>query len=88
MAHSVYTTHHIHTRWVAFAIAVVLVMASVVWVVAFFGERLAFGVDRDRSQIAPPSSNSVPAVEYPWPDWTQSIRPIGITDLPGRLGGK
>ncbi len=39
MAHSMYTTHHIHTRWVAFAIAVVLVMASVVWVVAFFGER-------------------------------------------------
>ena len=35
MAHGMYTTHHIPTRWVAFAIAVVLVMASVVWVVAF-----------------------------------------------------
>ena len=88
MAHSLYTTHHIQTRWVAFAIAVVLVMASVVWVVAFFGERPAFGVDRDRSQIVPPSWNSVPAVEYPWPAGTPPSRPIGITDLPGRLGGK
>ena len=89
MAHSLYTTHHIQRRyWTAFAIAMVLAMASVVWVVMVFGEQPTFGVDWDRSQMAPPSSNSVPAAEYPWPDWTQSSRPLGITDLPGRLGGK
>jgi hypothetical protein len=89
MAHSLYTTHHIQRRyWAAFAIAVVLVMASVVWVLMAFGERPTFGVDWDRSQMGPPSSKSVPAAEYPWSDWMQSSRPIGITDLPGRLGGK
>jgi hypothetical protein len=41
MAHTLYTTHHIHRRyWVAFAIPVVLVMASIVWVMMVFGERL------------------------------------------------
>ena len=89
MAHGLYTTHHIQRRhWVAFAIAVVLAMASVVWVVMVFSEQPTFGVDWDRSQMAPPSSDSVPAAEYPWPDWIQSSRPIGITDLPGHLGGK
>ena len=89
MAHSLHTTHHIQRRyWVAFAIAVVLVMASVVWVLMVFGEQSTFGVNWDRSQMAPPSLNSVPAAEYPRPDWIQSSRPIGIADLPGRLGGK
>ena len=77
MAHSLYTTHHIQGRnWVAYAIPVVLVMASIFWVVTVFGERPTFGVDWDRSQMAPPSSNSVPS------------GPTGIGDLPGRLGGE
>jgi hypothetical protein len=89
MAHSFYATHHIPRRyWSVFAIAVVLAMASVVWVVIFIGARPTFGVDWDRSQITAPSADSAPAAEYPWPDWTQSSRPIGITDLPGALGGK
>lgn len=89
MAHSLYTTHHEQGRyWVTFAIPVVLVMASIVWVVMVFGERPTFGVDWGRSQMAPPASNSVPAAEYPWCDWIRLSTPIGITDLPGGLGGK
>jgi hypothetical protein len=88
MAHTLYTTHHIQRRyWAAFAIPVVLVMASILWVVMVFGERPTFGVNWDRSQMAPPSSNSVPAAEYPWCDWIRSSRPLGITDLGGHLGG-
>ena len=76
MARSLYTTHHIPRRYrVALAIPVVLVMASIVWVVMVFGQCPTFSVNWDRSQMAPPSSNSVPS------------RPIGIVDLPGRLGG-
>jgi hypothetical protein len=72
MAHILYTTHHIQGRYrVAFAIPVALVMASIVWVVTVLGERPTFGVDWDRSQMAPPASNSVPAAEYPWSDWCQ-----------------
>jgi hypothetical protein len=82
MAHSLYTTHHIHARWVAFALAAALAMASVVWMVAFLGDRVAADVDRDGPQIAPP------AIEYSWPAWSQSPRPFGITDLPGRVGLK
>ena len=88
MAHSLYSTHHINTRWVAFAIAVALAMASVVWIAAFVvGDRLAFDVDRP--QIAPPS-HSVPAPAFgnPWPAWMQSPRPFGITELPGGVGVK
>ena len=89
MAHSLYTTHHIERHyWAAYAIPVVLVMASIVWAVMVFGERPTFGVNWDRSQMAPPSSNSVPAAEYPWSDCIQSSRPIGITCLPEHLGGK
>ena len=89
MAHILYTTHHIQGRnWVAYAIPVALVMASIVWVVTVFGERPTFGVDWDRSQVAPPSSNSVPAAGYSWSEWIQRSRPSGILDLPKRLGGK
>jgi hypothetical protein len=88
MAHSLCTTHHIQGRyWVAYAIPVVLVIASIVWVVMVFGERPTFRVDWDRLQMAPPASNSLPTGEYPWCDWIRSSRPIGITDLPGRLDG-
>lgn len=88
MAHSLYTTLHIQGRnWAAYAIRVVLVMASIVWVVTVFGERPTFGADWDRSQVAPPASNSLPAAEYPWCNWIRSSRPIGITALPGRLDG-
>ena len=88
MAHTLHTTHHIQRRyWVDLKITVVLVMASIVWVVMVFGERPTFGVTWDRLQMAPPSSNSGPAAEYSWCDWIRSSRPIGITDLPGRLGG-
>jgi hypothetical protein len=77
MAHSLYTTHHIQRRyWVAHAIPVVLVMASIVWAVMVFGERPTFGVHWDWSQMAPPPSNSVPS------------RPTEIGDLSGLLGGK
>jgi hypothetical protein len=88
MAHTLHTTHHIQRPyWVAFEIPVVLVMASIIWVVMVFSERPTFGVIWDRLQMAPPSSNSVPAAEYPWCDWIRSSTPIGITDLPGRLDG-
>ena len=88
MAHSLYTTHHMQRRYLAVAIALAVAMASVVWVMMVFGEQLTFGVDWDRSQMATPSSDSVPAAEYPWPDGIQSSRPVGITDLPRHLGGK
>ena len=88
MAHTLYTTRHMQRRyWVAVAIPVVLVMASMVGVVMILGEGPTFGVNWDRSQMAPPSSNSVPTAEYPWCDWIRSSRPLGITDLGGHLGG-
>ena len=88
MAHRLYTTNHMQRRHrVAFAIAVVVAMASVAWVVMAFGEQPTVGVDWDRSQTALPSSNADPAAGFPLPDRFQSSRPIGITDLPGRLGG-
>jgi hypothetical protein len=89
MAHGLYTTHHIQRRyWVAYAIPVVLVMASIVWAVMDSGERPAFGLNWDRSQMTPPSSNSLPAAEYPWSDCIPPSRPIGITCPPAHLGDK
>jgi len=77
MDRSLYMTHHVQRwYWVALAIPVVLVMASIVWVVMVFDQRPTFDVNWDRSQMAPPSSNSVPS------------GPTGIGDLPGRLGGE
>ena len=89
MSHSLHTTPHMEMRyWVAFAFAAVVVLASVVWVVMIVSERLTFGGDWDQGQIAPRSSNSVPAAEYPWLDPIQPTKPMGIADLPGRLGDK
>lgn len=88
MAHILYTPHHLPRREVAFAIGVVLVMAWIVWAAMVFGERPAFPVDWDGSRIPPPASKSIPTAGCAWLDWVHSSRPIGITELPGRLGGK
>jgi hypothetical protein len=89
MAHSLYTTHHIQRRyWVAYAIRVVLVMASIVWAVMDGGERPAYVLNWDRSPMTLPSSNSVPAAEYPWSDCIPPSTPIGITCPPVHLGDK
>ena len=89
MTHCSYTTHHLPRRdQVPLAIAVVVVMVSIGWVVMAFGERTTFGVDWGQSQMAPPASNSVPEAGCAWLDWIRSSRPIGIAELPGRLGGK
>jgi hypothetical protein len=88
MAHKLSTTHHIQSRYrVAFAIPVVLVLASFVWALMVSGERPTSRGNWDRSQMAPPASNSVPATGYSWSEWIQRSRPIGILDLPERLGG-
>lgn len=89
MAHTVYATHHMPRRhWVAVAIPVILVMASIVWAVTVFGAHLSFGVDGTQSETAPTGSNSLPPADYQLSDWVESSRPIGITDLPRHLGNK
>jgi hypothetical protein len=86
MARRLYTTRHTQRRyWVAHAIPVALVMASMGWAVMVFP---TFGLNWDRSQMAPPSPNSVPAAEYPWSDCIPPSRPIGITCPPVHLGDK
>jgi hypothetical protein len=75
-------------HWVAFAIAMALVMASIVLAVTVFGARLSFGVEATQSETAPTASNSVPAADYEPSDWVQSPRPLGIMHLPRHLGTK
>jgi hypothetical protein len=63
-------------------------MASIVWAVTVFGTHRGLAVDGTQSETAPAASSPVPTAELPSLDWIGWSMPIGITDLPGRLGIK
>jgi hypothetical protein len=73
---------------VVFGFITAVVIACAAWTGISIAGLDPRGADGEAPQVSPPVSNSAPAHEYPWPDWTQTPRPIGIGDLPGHIGGK